>query len=460
MHKYIGDRGFYRRVLTVMIPLMIQQGITNFVGLLDNIMVGQVGTEQMSGVAITNQLLFVFQLCIFGSLSGAGIFCAQYYGKGDQKKIQEVFHYKLISTTIITILGAVIFYCFKTPLIQLFLTDNGSGDLAATLEYGKRYMDIMLIGLIPFSIVQLYASTMRETGDTKIPMQASTLAVLVNMVLNYVLIFGHFGAPRMGVQGAALATTISRFTELGLILIYTKVRRELFPYFTGIYRSLHVPGHLVRDITLRGMPLLLNELLWSLGTTITIQCYSTRGLDAVAAYNISSTVTNFFTMVIFAMGSAISILIGQDLGAGEFELARDENRKMQVFGMFMCIVAAVPLALLSPYFPLIYNTTGDIRALASRLLLMDACFVLVRGIYNNCYFTLRSGGKAMVTFLFDSVSMWVITIPVAFTLAHYTGLPLLRIYLVIQLLDALKAMLGLYLVRKGIWINNLTVESE
>ena len=357
MNRYFGDRDFYRRVLKVMLPIIIQQGITNFVGLLDNIMVGQVGTEPMSGVAITNQLLFIFQLCIFGSLSGAGIFCAQYFGKGDQKTLQSVFRYKVLSTALITLLAVGVFWRFQAPLIRLFLTDTGSGDLEATLHYGSVYLRIMLVGLIPFAATQLYTSTMRETGETAVPMRAGILAVLLNMALNYILIFGHFGAPKLGVAGAALATTISRFAELGIVLVYARARRERFPYFTGVYRTLRVPGALAKQITIKGMPLLFNELMWSLGTTFIVQCYSTRGLTAVAAYNISSTVSNFFAMAVLAMGSAISILVGQELGAGEFRQARDTDRKMIVFGVLLCLVAAGLLAMAAPFFPRIYNTT-------------------------------------------------------------------------------------------------------
>jgi putative MATE family efflux protein len=421
-------------------------------------MVGQVGTEQMSGVAITNQLLFIFQLCIFGSLSGAGIFCAQYFGKGDQEKIKSVFRYKTISTILITVASLVVFWVFQEPLIRLFLNDTGSGgDLTATLGYGKAYLRVMLVGLVPFAAVQLYASTMRETGETAVPMRAGTIAVLINMVLNYILIFGHFGAPRMGVTGAALATTISRFAEFFIILGYTKRHREKFPYFSGIYRTLAVPLPLAKDITIKGMPLLVNELMWSLGTTFIVQCYSVRGLNAVAAYNISSTVSNFFSMAVFAMGTAISILVGQELGAGEFEAARDTNRKMIMFGVFLCAGAAVLLAIAAPFFPKIYNTSDTVRQLAKELLWLDAAFLVIRGLYNNCYFTLRSGGKTLLTFVFDSLSMWIVNLPVAYLLAHATSLPLVSMYLVVQCVDALKTFVGVILVKKGIWMNNLAV---
>ena len=456
--NYIGSKAFYGRVLKVMLPIVIQQGITNFVGLLDNIMVGQVGTEQMSGVAIANQLQFIFQLCIFGSLSGAGIFCAQYFGKGDQDKVRSVFRFKVLSTTLITAVAIIVLWCLREPLIRLFLTDTGTGgDLEATLRYGVEYLGIMLLGVIPFAAVQLYASTMRETGETAVPMKAGIAAVLINMVLNYILIFGHFGAPKLGVTGAALATTVSRFCELLTILVYARRRRDRFPYLTGAFRSLRVPLSLAKDITAKGTPLMVNELMWSLGTTLIVQCYSTRGLSAVAAYNISGTVTNFFSMAVFAMGSAISILVGQELGAGNFEQARDTNRKMIAFGAGLCAVSALLLVAAAPLFPRIYNTTDDVRALATALLRLDAAFLIFRGLYNSCYFTLRSGGKTLITFLFDSVSMWLINLPLALILAYLTDIPLLGMFLIIQIADGLKTIAGLMLVRKGIWINNLTV---
>lgn len=458
MRKFIGDKAFYRRLFTVMLPIVIQQGITNFVGLLDNIMVGQVGTEQMSGVAITNQLLFVFQLCIFGILSGAGIFCAQYYGKGDKEKFQSVVRYKIISVTIITALGTVIFWTFREPLIRMFLNDSSSsGDLEATLHYGQEYLKVMLIGLVPFAIVQFYSSTMRETGETAIPMVATMVSLFANMGLNYVLIFGRFGAPRLGVVGAAIATVIARFVELIIIAVAAHKNKKKFPYFVGLYKTLKVPISLAKEVTIKGTPLMINEFLWSLGTTMVVQCYSMRGLDAVAAYNISSTVANFFSMAVFSMGTSISILVGQELGTGDFDRAVDTNRKMIFAGVILCGCAAILLSIAAPYFPLIYNTTAEIRATATSLLLLDALFLIPRGIYNNCYFTLRSGGKTLITFLFDSCSLWLINLPVALAFAHLTGLPLINMYLVVQLVDSMKAIVGLILVKKRTWVNNLAV---
>ena len=457
LKKYVGDRPFYRRILRVMLPIVAQQGITSFVSLLDNIMVGRVGTEQMSGVAISNQLLFIFQLALFGGLSGAGIFCAQYYGKGDMEKVRSVIRFKAVSVLLITAAAMAVYLAWGPRLISLFLTDTGDpAGIAATLAYGTRYMRIMLIGQVPLALAMIYATTMRETGETVIPMGAGITAVIVNMVFNYLLIFGRLGLPRMGVAGAAVATVLSRFVELALLLFFSVRRRERFPCFDGVWRTLRVPGALALEIVKKGTPLLFNELLFSVGMTVIVQCYSTCGLAAVAAYNITSTVSNFFFLASFAMGNAIAIVVGQELGAGELEKARDTAGKMIALGVVLCAAVSVLLALFSPLFPRIYNTTDEVRQLARRLLLTDAVFLTLRGFYTCTYFTLRSGGKSVITFLFDSGFMWVVCIPLAFCLSRLTDLPMLPMYAAVQAVDVLRVIVGAVLVRKGVWINNLT----
>ena len=219
--KYIGNAAFYKMALAVAIPIMIQNGITNFVSLLDNIMVGRVGTEQMTGVAIVNQLIFVFNLAIFGAVSGAGIFGAQYYGKGDWDGVRQTFRFKLLVCTALTVLGAGIFLLFGEDLILLYLKGDGSPEqIAASLGYAKEYLLIMLVGFIPFTLSQCYSGTLRETGQTVVPMVAGVVSVVVNLCFNTLLIFGYLGFPRLGASGAAIATVIARFVEAGVVMLW------------------------------------------------------------------------------------------------------------------------------------------------------------------------------------------------------------------------------------------------
>ncbi len=238
MKKYIGDKKFYLMVLSVAVPIMIQNGITNFVSLLDNIMVGQIGTEQMSGVAIVNQLLLVFNLCIFGGISGAGIFTAQYYGCKDREGVRDTFRMKLFISASITIVSLLIFTFWGRQLITLYLHETGdSGNLEFTLMYARKYLKVMMVQMVPFAIIQTYSGTLRETGETMLPMKAGILAVFVNLILNYILIFGKLGAPALGVEGAAISTAFSRGVSmiiLFVILFRKHIHRNYGIPFCGI----------------------------------------------------------------------------------------------------------------------------------------------------------------------------------------------------------------------------------
>lgn len=453
--RYIGDKAFYKMILMIAFPILVQNGITNFVGLLDNIMVGQLGTEQMSGVAIVNQVMNVFNICIFGAVSGASIFSAQFYGQGNHEGVRNTFRFKLVCCSLITLLWMGIFLFFGSGLIDMFLHDDGAGDIAMTHAAGMEYLAVMLIGTIPYMLTQVYASTLRETGETLHPMIAGITAVCINLCLNYLLIFGKFGFPKLGVVGAAVATVISRFFEIGIIVVWIHRNKERNIFIQGAYRTMHIPGNLVKQIVLKGMPLLINETLWSAGQAILIQCYSMRGLSAVAALNISTTVSNLFNIVFIALGSAISIVVGQQLGAGEMERAVDTDRKMIFFSVACCVGVGGLLFACAPLFPEIYNTSVEVRSLATGLIRISSIFMPLYAFYHASYFTLRTGGKTIITFLFDSCYVWVINIPVAFVLSRFTGMPLLPIFFVCQSVEILKAVVGFVLLKRKVWVNNI-----
>ena len=450
MKKLIGSKGFYKMVLAICIPIVIQNGFTNLASLLDNIMIGQLGTLSMSGVSITNQLLQVFNVTIFGAMSGPGIFMAQFYGKKNKEGVENCFRIKLIIGIIITLLAIFLFYTFGQQLISLYLNDNPTDSLK-TLNYGMDYLKIMLIGLIPFVITQVYSSSLRETGNTVLPMIASVVAVIVNFCVNYILIFGHFGFPQLGVTGAAIGTVVSRVVEMSINIV-------------GGYRNTYlkeamvlkkVPLSSTKEMLKRGLPLLCNEILWSISIALISQSYSTRGIIAVAAINITTTVTNFFMIVCYAMGNSISIVVGQQLGAGEIEKAKDYDLKMLFMNFVMCLAIGIVLFNVSSLIPQIYNTSLEVKALASQLLKIAACMLPIISIYYSSYFTMRAGGKTFLTFLFDSGYTFVFTFMSALLLTRLTSLPILTIYLLVQCVDIPKATLGLVLVRKGIWVHNI-----
>jgi len=455
-HQLIGDRAFYKSLLVIAVPIMLQNGLTNLVSLLDNIMVGSVGTEQMSGVSIVNQLLFVFNLCIFGGLGGAGIYTAQFFGKNDQRGVQHTFRFKLMLAVTLLGIAIVVFNLFSEPLIAMYLHEGSeTGDIAATALYGAKYMRVMLWGLLPFAVQQAYGSTLRETGETLLPMKAGIVAIFVNLVFNYILIFGHFGAPAMGVEGAALATVISRYVECLIIVGWTHRHPTRAPFIVGAYRSMRVPGALVKDIFKRGMPLLVNEALWSAGMAVRTQSFSTRGLAMVAALNISTTISNLFNVVWLALGTAVSIMVGQQLGANEFEKAKTTAWRIMAFSIASAVGMGLVMLVCAPLFPAIYNTTEEVRSIAAGLIRIVALSGPLHAFNHASYFTLRSGGKTWITFLFDGGYLWVVSIPLVRLLSIGTAWHILLVFFLCEFIDIVKAVLGFILLKKGVWINNI-----
>ena len=454
--KFIGDRHFYHRVMMLAVPMIVQNAITSFVSFLDNIMVGQIGTEQMSGVAIVNQLLFVFNICIFGSVSGAGIFSTQFFGKGDYEGQKHAFRFKMYASVLVATISFVLFAFAGDFLISLYLKEGSDvGDITLALKYGKQYLEIMMVSLIPFAITQTYVSTIRETGQTFVPMLASVVAVLSNLVLDYLLIFGKLGLPQLGVKGAALATVIARITEMFIVVIWTHVKKDKNPYIKGVYRSPKIPKKTFMEILIKGTPLMVNEMLWAGGMAVIAQCYSVRGLDVVAAQNISSTITNLFNIVYIQLGCCISVIVGQYLGAGRVEEAKDADRKMIFFNVVCCLFMTLLMVLVGRFFPEIYKTHQSVKDLAGKFILISALAMPLCAFTHSTYFTLRSGGKTLITFLFDSVYTWVFLIPFAYVLSYHTSLSIITVFFLVQFTELIKVVIGYFMIKGGSWAQNI-----
>ena len=459
MKKLIGSREFYRAVAVLALPLLLQNAVSTFVNLLDNLMVGRIGTEAMSGVSIVNQLLFVYNLCLFGGTGGAGIFGAQFHGRGDHRGVRSCFRFNFLLRMGFTALATALLALMPDRLIGAFLHETGgSADLARTMELGRRYLYIMLFGLPAFALVNAYVSILRVTGDNKLPMQASVTAIFVNLALNWILIYGKLGFPALGVTGAAVATVISRYVELALILLGTHGKKEPPEFLRGAFESMRIDAALAGDIIRRGMPLLANEMFWSLGMTILTQCYSYRGLEAIAALNISNTITHLFMTVVFTLGNVVGIMLGNLLGAEEYDRAREYCPQLMALGFAASFVMSAVLLTVAPWAPRLYNTTDDIMRLATGLMRIGALFMPVGVVVNCAYWALRAGGRTYITMAFDSVFTWVACVPIAWTLVHFTDWGLLGVNAAVNAADLIKLAVGLVLLKKGVWINNIVAD--
>lgn len=454
-------RDVYKKALLLAVPMMIQNGITNAVGLVDNVMVGSLGTESMTAVSIVVQLIFVFNLSVFGGLSGPGIYGAQYYGQGNQEGVRNVFRIKLWIGAFCMLVGTLVFLTLDTALIGLYLHGNDAGiDSALTVTYAKQYLQIMIFNIFPFVITQVYAGSLRETGESFKPMIAGVCSVIVDIVLNYILIYGKFGFPRLEVRGAAIATVAARVVEMVVIIIWAHAQKKKHTFLQGVYRTIKVPVAMVKEILKKSIPIYFNEFLWAGGIAALTQCYSLRGLSVVAGMNISNALCNLLNVVFVAMGNAVGILSGQLLGAGKYKEAKANSMSLMWFTGGLCVLLTFLLVSISGIFPLLYDTSDEVRKLGGSFIVITALFFPVQGCLNALYFTLRSGGKTFVTFLFDSVYSWVVTVPIAWLLCNLTSLPILTIYAIVQSADIIKLLVGYVLIRKGIWITNLVEEKQ
>ena len=450
-NRYIGSRELYVRLIAIMLPALLQNLVTNFVSLLDNLMVGQMGTEPMSGVAIANQILFIFNQCIFAGMGGAGIFTAQYFGKGDREGFVQSVRSKLRTAVITLLVFMPVFALSDEKLLSVFIHQGAQStlDLSLTLESGKRYLRIMLLQMPLFALSNVYSSTLREIGNTSLPMKASFAAVAVNLVGDYVLIFGKLGVSPMGVTGAAIATVFSRAVELVIVAVGSRAE------FEGVWRSLYVSKALSGQVFKKTVPLVINEFLWSGGLTVLMQIMSRMGVEVVSAENICNTVSNLFYCAIKGMGTTIPVIVGQHLGAGRFKEAVEDNTKLTFFAVALNVVVAVLMAAASPLIPRLYKTTDEVRALAAAFIFINAVLIPAKAYMHMCYFTLRSGGRVWITFMYDSGYLWVLAVPITWLLVKYSSMSIIGIYSVSRFIDLAKVTAGYFLVKKRTWVRDL-----
>ena len=456
LRRFFGTKAFYKSVLVLLVPIVVQQFVSNFVSLLDNIMVGALGTESISAASISNTVLMIFNLAIFGGLGGIGIFGAQFFGKGDMEGMRHTLRFKLWFSVIASVIAIVVYACFGEAFINAFLQGEADGgDPVLALREGTSYLNIMLFGLLPFAVVQAYASTLREAGETVAPMVASVVAILTNLFGNWVLIFGNLGAPALGVSGAAIATVISRYVEMLIVVIHAHRHTDRYACVRHLYRKLSVPRALMARVSRTALPLLANEILWSFGMTVINQQYSSRGLNAVAALNITGTAWNLFCVIMFAMGTAVSIMVGQRLGAGEIQEARDVDRKLIVLTEIIHIIIGALMVIAAPYVPLMYNVPQEVRELTRQMLIIAGLSLPLHSFAHVTYFTIRSGGRTVITFLFDAVYTWAVTVLLAFLLCTFTSLTVVQIYFCVQFIDVIKLVLGLIMLKSDFWARNV-----
>jgi len=422
LKEFIGDRQFYRKLLTVTLPLVVQQLITSSVQLVDNVMVGRLGESPIASVSVVNQLFFIVILITFGIMGGAGIYSAQYYGSKDYEKLRQTFRFKILAAILVGILSFTVFTIFGRTLIGVFT------DQEETIAGGMDYLRVVRFSILPWVLSVAIANTFRETGVTKPLLYISIVAILVNTSLNFLL--------------ALIATLIARVIELCLTLVLLIRKGKVFS--TRLKEIFHVNRVVLSGILLMALPLTLNEGLWSLGQTTFLHAYSTRGDSAV-----------FITFGAIATG--VAVLVGNTLGKGALEEARANAKKLIAVSVAFAMLMGSILFLLSFFVIDLYDITDFTKRTASFNIRINALFIPIYSFNMALYFILRSGGDMRSTLMMDSGYMWVVMVPIALLLAYATSLPVTIMFLIVQSLDVPKLFFALNRYRKGYWIRNLAI---
>ena len=458
LRKYIGDKAFYQRVLSIAIPLMIQQLITASVNLVDNLMVGQLVIDNvekgvaLAGVIAVNRMMNVALFALFGTMASCTIFIAQYYGAKNEKYMKQAFRFGLLANLSIGTFFCVLASLFPYNLLSFFTDDP------EIIQQGVNYLRFAAMTLLPLAVSVAIYDGMRAIGDVKTPMVASAIGVILSCFFNYVLIFGHFGFPSLGVAGAAIGTLLARFIEMG-ILLYCLNKRN-YGFKSKIKDLFNIESFLAKSIIIKGLPLVTNEIFWSLGVTTLFKFYSTRGMEVMVGFAISQSISDIFFILFSGMAAATTVIISQNLGANRLEEAKDSAYKLLAFSIFLAVCLSFIMFGTSFIVPSWFAVTEEARLLAKTLIRVVSCMLSIYMCSAQCYFILRAGGDTVATLLMDSCYMWTVNIVVVGLLTYTTNFNIFQLYLSGQATDVVKMGIAFYLVKRGKWLVNLTKKKE
>lgn len=447
LHKFMADKAFAKLILAVAIPLMLQQLITSSVNLIDNLMVGQLGDFSIGGVAAVNRFYIIATYGTNGVLAACAIFLAQFYGANNKTKMQETFRFAVIISLVFGLVFFSIALLFPTQIVSYFTPDPG------IIDVGVRYIQIAAYTYIPLAISLAIGCSLRSVGKTKTPMYISAIAVLINTILNYCLIFGHFGFPKLGVEGAAIATLIARIVEV-ILYIYVIVRND-YPFVSPFKKMLKIPWNLSKRILVKALPLGLNEVMWSFGIATLFKFYSTRGIEVMSGYSIATTISDIFFVLFAGMAAATTVLISQPLGANKLDEARSNAYRIMGFSFLLSIVFGIMMFGASFIAPHFYNVSMEAKDSSVMFLRIMSLLFWIYMSNAQCYFILRAGGDTRSTLFMDAGFMWLVNLPIVGFITYFTDFNVIILYVIGQSTDFLKLAIAYRLVSKEKWVNNL-----
>jgi putative MATE family efflux protein len=451
MKTLFGTKEFYKKVGIIAIPIVLQQFIIASVNLVDNLMVGQLGEPSINAVTIVNQLNFVVMIVTFGVMGGAGIFTAQFFGAKKQDELKMSYRYKMAAAVLFSYTAFLLFILFGQTMIGWFASKS------ETISLGMDYLNIVQFGVFPFIISLAITTTFRETGTTKPLLYISLFALIMNAAINYVLIFGYLGFEPMGVRGAAIGTVIARYIEMGLLYLLMIVKKA--PFYAKLFTIFSIPKSLTKKISLKALPLTINEVFWSVGQTMFIFAFSLRGETALAAMNVNNAVSQIVFVTFSGIATAVAVMVGNTLGENKLEEAESNAYKLMMVAFLSAVVVGSLLFIMAPFVVGLYDISDQTYEWALITTRYNSVLIWLYSVNVAIYFTLRSGGDMRSTVYADAGFTWVIMVPIALILAYFTNLDVTWLFLLVKGTELLKFFYALGLIKKKGWLQNLTNET-
>lgn len=444
-----ANQDFIRPLITIGLPVALQNLIAASLNMVDTLMIGRLGPVEIAAVGLANQFFFLLNLFLFGVNSGAAIFTAQFWGERDVKNIRRVLGISLLTGMMTAFLFFLMAVLFPEWILGAFSSDP------RVIATGSEYLRIVALGYIPMAVSFCFAFLLRSTGEVILPVTVSMSALITNSVLNYLLIYGNAGLPRMGVPGAAWATVFARVLEMTILLFLVYQRR--LPLAANRRELMDITPTFVRRFFNTTVPVILNEFLWALGVTMFTIVYARMGTHVVAAVNIFSTVERMSMVFIFGLAQACAVTLGHMIGSGRETEAKGYAQKYALLGPMLGLFIAGLLTVVSGPVLSLFNVPDSVTTNAAAILSIFAVILPVK-IFNlvNIVGVLRSGGDTKFSLLLDTVGLWVIAVPLAFLAGFVWRLPPPLVYLLVNMEEVFKCGLGIYRLVSGKWLNNLT----
>lgn len=447
------ERNFYKLILSIALPIAIQNLITFSVSLIDTMMLGALGEVQLSAASIGNNLFFILTVLIFGLAGGSNILISQYWGKGDVNTIHKILSIMYRACIIIVAVFVAIATILPEEFMRIYTSD------IRVIEEGAIYLRIISIGYIFYALTNATIMMLRSVKTVKISLVVYSVSLMVNAIFNYIFIFGKFGVPALGVKGAAIATVMARIVEFLIVIIFmVKYENKIC---LRAKHLLKVDKIILKDFMVNCTPVLFNEFLWSTGSTMISIIIGRLGTETVAANSISNVVFQFVTVFIFGLSNATAVIIGNTIGEGKNEKAKEYSRTVGVLSILMGIMAGVVILLIRPIVVDFYNVSQATKDIAIQI--MNSMSIIV--IFQSFGITLmmgvlRGGGDAKFVLVNDIIFLWLVAIPCGFLTAFVLRWPIAAVFFVVKSDEIIKSIIATIRVLSGKWVRNVTRDFE